>query len=243
MKFIHSWPTFSSMKISSSRKNRNRGECWKRNSLHFAFVLFSSGWLFSHLSRAHMFSGACPFPPPSLFMVAVFHSAFTNLNFHWGKFSIFFSFDLRRIFHQKTFSLFTQTFVARWLSQNFQRFSDENRRENPVKFTFSPYHFAFRLSLLIHHSFFIGNFVRGQKFFHTFHTLALSLSVAPTTISLSTLRFSRTREKHFHSIKRTFRGFCAIKSFSRLCWWQSIYFTYFSILVNYFFLEWLHWWG
>lgn len=123
----------------------------ERNSFHFAFVPFFAFLIVSPLACAHTAKSSRVLTPsyPLRSMVAAFHSAFFQASeqifslFHWGKAALFhFSLGTRSILQLELASLCTRTLAPR-------HFRSGKARENRVNFTFSPYHFASRLSLFL----------------------------------------------------------------------------------------------
>lgn len=240
---VHSF--MSHIFLNESAKRQARGMETRsrvgneRNNLPFAFVLYSVLIVLPSHSRSHSWR-AIFLPSSPTFMVAVFHSAFPSLNFHWRIFP--FSLPSRGL-----------NFFSRLWTQNFWTFRLDpssswacGRTIITFRLEYCPksrqlYLFVSSFcvsiatfsSLFIHHSLFVGKCQR--KLFHNFQTLPLSFSISSTLLLSS--RFSRSeKEKHFHSIKSFFVVFVRLKA-SRAC--VGGRFTYISILVNYFFLEWL----
>lgn len=83
---IHSFIFFNeSFNVKSGYRNGRREKCREREAFRFAFVLF---FLLTAFSLTHTLLEpklSCLLLPTSL-TVAVFHSAFPSLNFHWRNF-------------------------------------------------------------------------------------------------------------------------------------------------------------
>lgn len=150
-------------------------------------------------------------------MIAVFHSAFPNLAFHWEIFSIF-SFSPRKdenlLF---TYSFSKLSSLSRWtrelsslVTRGGQLWGDFSRPTSTI-FTFQPLYFSFRSSLF---SFPIPYIT---SFFLAFRWKMLELpekrfprSLIASSRTLFWLYALPSRKEKFSFNKTTFRCFCAI---------------------------------
>lgn len=197
-------PHFPQWKVFNWQAQEWKRKTFGNETLLVSLLSYFFLWLFFYLTRAHThtlwgksFWGAHPLP--SMFYGCCFSFSFSQPEFSLRKFFHFlFVARVERFFHcfRLTFvTLFTRTWMIARLRSALWAFSDENQRGKLTNFTFSPYHFASRLSLFFPFSYITAFFIGKCRRQNAFHVSTLSLFRRSHALN-SRSRFSRNEKKN-----------------------------------------------